>query len=327
MKNEFLTPAEAAARISAGAIMSIAGSAAAMAQLPQGQWIGGSTVYFMTDQGGLVDDQRLFCTTLPAGSRASLRHLPSAQLAELASGYQAGGVTFVILPAFSQAHAAFAQQAATYPDLFDQPLLGWVSGVHLDQIGTDLPCIVDGSTGAVHHDGAMLMHLALPDGARPQLDIVNIFEPSTDAAHVFEFVETGFAARRAIVNGAEVDFAAYITEHGLDTRLPLIADYAGALINVSFQNVDLAGGNVQFYAPVFRGVTYRLAAPQPDYSTSFSAKAGRAGAQTYSCNCILNYVHGGLQGRKTDAFIGPVTFGEIAYVLLNQTLVKLDIAA
>ena len=32
-----------------------------------------------------------------------------------------------------------------------------------------------------------------------------------------------------------------------------------------------------------------------------------------------------LEGKKTGAFTGPITFGEIAYQLLNQTLVYLEV--
>jgi hypothetical protein len=327
MKNELLTPTEAADRIRAGAIMSIAGSADLMAQLPKGNWIGGTTVYFMTPDGGQVVTDRLFCTTLPDGASATLRHLPTASLPDLANGYQEGGVTFIVLPAFSQAHGRFAEDGATYSNVFDQPLLGWVSGVHLDDVGQVKPAVFNGATGQKHEDGAVLMHVHLPDGGRPKLDIVNIFEGGSDSALTFQFPEQGFSARKALVNGQEVDFAAYIAEKGIDTRLPLVADYAGAMINVSFQSVDPETGTVKFYAPVFPGVEYKLAVPHADYPSSFSAKAGAAADGLYSCNCILNYVHGGLEGRKTDGFVGPVTFGEVAYVLLNQTLVKLEIAA
>lgn len=242
MKNELLTPAEAAARIEAGAVMSIAGPADLMADLPKGAWIGGSTVYFMTAEGGKVDRDHLFCTTFPEGSTATARHLPTADLAAIAQGYKPGGVTLTVLPAFSSAHARFA-------------------------------------------------------------------------------------ARKAMVNGAEVDLAAYLVEKGADTRLPLVANYAGAMINVSFQNVDAASGNVQFYAPVFPGIEYRLAGSADDYVATFAEKVGAAGAGACSCNCILNYLYGGLEGKTTGGYTGPVTFGEVAYVLLNQTLVKLDLAA
>ena len=52
-----------------------------------------------------------------------------------------------------------------------------------------------------------------------------------------------------------------------------------------------------------------------------------AGAKdpVFSCNCILNYLYGELEGKKTPPYTGPVTFGEVAYQLLNQTLVYCEI--
>ena len=48
-------------------------------------------------------------------------------------------------------------------------------------------------------------------------------------------------------------------------------------------------------------------------------------APEFSCNCILNYLYGELEGKVTEGMYGPVTFGEIAYQLLNQTLVYVRI--
>jgi hypothetical protein len=45
----------------------------------------------------------------------------------------------------------------------------------------------------------------------------------------------------------------------------------------------------------------------------------------FSCNCILNYLYADLEGKKTADFTGPITFGEIAYQLLNQTLAYITI--
>jgi hypothetical protein len=39
----------------------------------------------------------------------------------------------------------------------------------------------------------------------------------------------------------------------------------------------------------------------------------------------LNYAYADLEGKKTGSFVGPITFGEVAYMLLNQTLVYLSI--
>lgn len=325
MKNELLTLSEAANRIRAGHILSIAGPDALLAQLPQGRWIGGTTVYLLTEEGGARVDDRLFCSTFESATGATIRHLAPDALPALAEGRTAAGVTVLLIPAFSSAHARFAMDGTTYPGLFDQPLMGWITGVPVEEIGTTTPAAWDGTTGTRHAEGAVVLHVALPEGSRATLDIVNIFHP-TDAA-ILTFPETGFATRQAMVDGRTVDLATWLAEQRIDTRLPLIANYAGALINVSFRDVDATTGEVSFYAPVLAGVEYRLAGAMPDYAAAFAATLGSGGEGMLSCNCILNYLHGDMAGKKTGRFTGPVTFGEIAYILLNQTLVKLDLAA
>jgi hypothetical protein len=327
MKNELLTLEQACAQIASGAVMSIAGDEKLLAQLPKGNWIGGTTVYFMTAAGGKVDREHLFCTVLPADVTATVRHLSGDALNTIAQGYSPNGVSLIIIPAFSKAHAQFAQEGADCPQIFDQPLLGWISGVHLEDIGRVKPAVFDGATGQKHEDGAVVLHVGIAAAAQAKLDIVNIFAQGRDDTLCFTFPEIGFSATTAFVQGKQVNLAAYLQEKGVDTKLPLVANYAGAMINVSFQNVDAQAGKVDFYAPVFPGVEYRIAAPQDNYAETFRAVAGTAGEHALSCNCILNYLYGDLEGKTTGGYTGPVTFGEIAYILLNQTLVRLEIAA
>jgi hypothetical protein len=64
-----------------------------------------------------------------------------------------------------------------------------------------------------------------------------------------------------------------------------------------------------------------------DYVSAFESrlKTLAPGNIVFSCNCILNYLYSQLEGRRTGGIVGPITFGEIAYQLLNQTLVYLEI--
>ncbi|MBZ4022316.1 hypothetical protein CKO11_07575 [Rhodobacter sp. TJ_12] len=325
MKNEMLTVTEASARIEAGDVMVIAGDETLLAQLPKGAWIGGTTVYFVTETGGAVVRDKLFCTTFAKATGATPRHVDVAGLPTIAEGYKTGGVTMIMIPAFSVAHSQFAVDGQTYPGLFDQPLAGWITGVHLDDIGKKAPKVFDGATGVAHDEGAALLHIALPEGVQIDLDILNIFAQGDDEKLRFVFEEGGFSAKTATVNGAQVKLADYITDNKIDTRLPLVANYAGALVNVSIQSVDTETGEVKFYAPVVAGVEYRMANALGSYAQAFAQGASDGGADQYSCNCILNYLYGELEGQRTGGFTGPVTFGEIAYILLNQTLVRMDI--
>ncbi len=44
----------------------------------------------------------------------------------------------------------------------------------------------------------------------------------------------------------------------------------------------------------------------------------------FACNCVLNFLYGKLEGAQAG-LPGPFTFGEIAYQLLNQTMVYCDV--
>lgn len=322
MKNAMMTTAEAAEKIKSGAVLMVAGSEEALSKLPAGKWIGGTAVYFMASDGGRMDRENVFVTEIDGAVNARPVIYQGEDLPNLSMGRFESGMSMILIPGFSKAHQDFAINGMTYPGLFDQPLMGWIAGVHLDEIGSVTPKVFDGATATMHEDGAAVLHVELPEGVMPDMNIVNLFTQDEDADEI-TFLATGFDATKALVNGKEVDFAAYITENGIDTALPLVANYAGAMINVSFQAVG--EDKVDFYAPVIEGVSYRLAKSAGDYAENFASRVTMDGSTQMSCNCILNYVYGELEGKTTGTSTGPATFGEIAYILLNQTFVHLEL--
>ena len=102
MKNSMMTPAEAAARIDAGAVLVIAGSEEALSHLPKGRWIGGTSVYFMTETGGRIDRENLFVTELDAAQEARPVHYQGEDLPSLTMGRYDNGLSVILLPAFSK---------------------------------------------------------------------------------------------------------------------------------------------------------------------------------------------------------------------------------
>ena len=313
MISQILDLSDTVARIAAGEILSIAGPEALLAQLPQGHWIGGATAFAMTPDGVLRLDDHLCVTRFPEAIATTIRHLPTPALASLAKGYAPGGLTLILIPAFSTAHSAFALDAMGYPGLFDQPLTGWISGTDTGQIGTAF----NGATGLGHADGTVVMHLTLPAGRTTSLKITNPFTPSRDPAKTFRFPTTGFTVTGAMVGSQTVNLARYLTAVGLDPRLPFVTNLAGTLINVAIRSVDTDKGEVSFYAPVVEGAGYHLANPLPD-----DPAAPAQPPTVYGCGDITQHRRMG----GTGAFTGPLSFGQIAYILLNQTVVTLDIA-
>lgn len=316
---------DALVAIRSGAYLSIAADEALLRRLPPGNWLAGSIPYFMAQDGGETSRQKLFVTELPThAGTPQLRWYDAASLHRVALDAPAHGLTVLIVPAFSDVHSRFAREAPAFEDMYMKPLVGWIAGVHLDDLGQAAPVVANGQTLVFSHDKALAVHIPLPESIYPRIDILNLFQPGGGDA--IRFPSTGFSAQECFVNGQLVNLAQYLAQKGIDTRLPLVADYSGAMINVSFKAVDAAAGRVDFYAPVFDDVEYRIAEPVPDYARSFAQSLpGDALGARWSCNCILNYLYGGLEGQRTGPITGPMTFGEIAYQLLNQTMVYVNL--
>jgi len=325
MANHLLDLEAAAALIHSGRFLAVAGEEAVLRRLPAGNWIGGTIPYFITDQGGQQSRDKVMVTELAAaGSGAEIVDYDAAHLPRVAQDAPDNGFTLLIVPALSAVHSQYAQDAPTFEDMFLKPIVGWISGVHLDDLGKVSPKVINGRTGVLTDTQAVAIHVPLPAGQLAVLGILNLFRQGD--GDVITFPSDGFSVTDCKVNGKPANFARYAKEHELDPARPLVADYNGAQINVSFQAVDAEKGRVDFYAPVFAGIEYKQAAPVGDYVEGFRALVEHTEVKpVFTCNCILNYLYGGLEGRRTGDYTGPITFGEIGYQLLNQTLVYLEI--
>ena len=275
----------------------------------------------MTKGGGVVDKERVFATELgPPIVSIGVKSYGGDDLEALPKDYPEHGCSFVILPASSQPHLRLAARGAALPGLFDGALVGWVAGCHLDELGSAEPKVFDGTTLQRFSDRAVVMHADVDAGFVAKVDILNPFEQGT--GDVITFPDGGFEVERCSINGEPANFAEYLERAAIDTQLPLVANFGGALVNVSFQGVEKERKRVKFYAPVFEGVEYRLASQLEDYAAEFERQlAQRKDTPMFACNCILNFLYAKLEGRSTGEVTGPITFGEIAYILLNQTLV------
>jgi len=312
---------EVTADINAGKLLMLAGDDAVMSKLPKGTWIGGTIPYFMDSDGGVITKDKIMVTELPdVTTLKSIKTYGPDELETISDGYPENGVSYIIIPVFSEVHGLFAKDVMMYPGIFNSPLVGWCAGLHLDDFATRKPKIYDGMTGESHEDRGVVMHCDLPENLYAQVETINIFE---DEGDVIEFPGGSTTVTDCTVNGETVNFAKYITDKGWNTQFPVIGDFMGAKLVVAFQSVDVDAGEVNLYAPVFDSVEYRLAKPLENYQKTFTDKFDKILdlKPAFSCNCVLNFLYGDLEGKKTGEITGPMTFGEIAYILLNQTMV------
>ncbi|MFT7559220.1 MAG: hypothetical protein ACI93R_001125 [Flavobacteriales bacterium] len=313
--------------IANGDYMVIAGDEKVLASLPSGNWIAGTIPYFMTVDGGKVDQDKLYVNVISGFASNNVPRLTLYDVNSISRVAQEApehGLTILMLPASSEVHLSYAQNAPDYPNMYFSPIIGWIAGMHLDELGERSAKVGFGpAAGLLSDTQAAAIHIPLPEHQVANIKIVNLFEPGDGPT--IRFPKNGFSVENCNVDGSEWSFADYIKEHNIDTRLPLVANYSGVMVNVSIQEV--ADAEVNLYAPVFPDVEYRFAKPVDDYVTEFNKAlpSTDTGNIAYSCNCILNFLYSELEGKKTGTLTGPMTFGEIAYQLLNQTLVYLTL--
>ncbi|MFH0975382.1 MAG: hypothetical protein V1874_06330 [Spirochaetota bacterium] len=326
MKRVMYTLSEVKEKIAGGQGLILAGDEELLKQIPSGKWIAGTIPYFMAENGGVFSTDKICVTEIPSYVKeVSIKKYNAANIEKVFKDAPANGLSVIIIPATSTTHLQFALNAPGFDGFGTKPLIGWISGINLENLGKITPKVFSGQNKEIIEDGAVVMHVTLPDNKYANINIINIFEQST--GDTITFPMDAFYAVDAFINGKKRNFAEYLTEIKADTKLPLVADYLGAMVNTSFQSIDKEQKKVNFYAPIFKGIEYKLAAPVGDYVSCFNEQmpSKDANAIFFSCNCILNYLYSELEGKKTGGVTGPITFGEIAYQLLNQTMVYLTI--
>lgn len=316
---------EAITRIKSGATFMVAGEESLLIQLPKGNWIGGTIPYFMSENGGVTTRDLVQLQEIPAEAKVVSQKIYKKQdLPHLTRDFSVNGFSLIILPGLSDIHLEFGRDVYNYENIYNRPLAGWVSGVHLENIGKHTPKVFNGITGEVTDESAVVMHLELPPKHFAKLETLNLFKQGN--GDVIEFTDSGFRVINCLVNGKLQKFSDYLKKIQFDIKLPLVANYSGAFINVSIQSIDELTGAVNFYNAVQKNVVYKFAKTlDTTYSSQFDKIVDKRVKPLFCCNCVLNYLYDELEGKSTGQPVGPMSFGEVAYVLHNQTMVYLTI--
>lgn len=302
----------------------LAGSESVIRDLPKGDWIAGTIPYFFTEAGGIKSHELIQTTVLPKDvSKIKVNVYDNNTIHTIPQNYFDNGFSFIVIPAQSSVLYTYARDCSSWNGLFNQPLVGWVSGTDLQSSDMGPPKVFNGVTGESYEDQAVVMHVELKENVGVTANIINMFEQG--GGDTLMFTETGFEVDQCIVNGKPTSFSEYLLKNKINMQLPLVANYMGAMINVSFKENDVENKQVSLLAPVFPGVEYRLAKSIDNYESEFRKKTSHLPAEPlFACNCVLNYLYANLEGKQGGSITSAMTFGEIAYMLLNQTMVHID---
>ncbi|MDR0330880.1 MAG: hypothetical protein LBH93_04125, partial [Chitinispirillales bacterium] len=108
---------EASKKIGNGELLHIAGTEGLIRKLPKGNWVGGSTEYFMAADGGKVSGDLLFVTEFPYKD-FSIKSYGSGDIKNVASDAFDNGFSIAIIPFDSAAHKTYAEKAPGFEDMF-----------------------------------------------------------------------------------------------------------------------------------------------------------------------------------------------------------------
>ncbi len=323
--DSLLNFAETSALIKSGEKLLLSGDKNILDKLPGGSWVAGTTPYFIGMEGGLKTNENIFVTKFPSNILDfKIIEYNEDQLSQIPRDYYPNGFSYIIIAPFSKVHTLFAENCSTYKGLFDSPLIGWIAGFDLDKSIDKKGYVYNGTSSKAYNDKAIVIHFSLEKNKKASLDIINLFTQGN--GDIICFNQKGFLIEECFINGEIQNFAKYLLEKEVNLELPLVSDYLGLKANVSFKKIDVEKGTVELYAPVFLDTEYQIAAPIGIYEDEFSDEIKKRLVNPFfSFNCILNYQYAKLEGKKTANIHGPVTFGEIGHILLNQTMVYLSI--
>ncbi|MEM9328270.1 MAG: hypothetical protein AAGA85_21560 [Bacteroidota bacterium] len=331
MQDKLLTIAEAEALIKKERLLVIFGEEALLTALPQGNWIGGTMPYFyLKGTKGVFDQEHVFVTDFTDYAKEwTVKSYGADDIKNIAVQGFDNGFQFTIIPAYQPVHQEFAVNADSYDKLYDNPVIGLVAGVSLEDLSNGrLTKTFNGLTGEVFIEKAVTLHIGLQDHQVARLEIVNIFGQDHSDDVVIEPIETSFKQTDCLINGEKKNLYDYLIEHDIDTKYPLVCDYAGAGINASFEFLKADERAVTFYAPLFKGYKYKFSKKAAvSYAEAFRERVEQLEDRNnmiFNCNCILNYMYGDLENHDIG-YSGPAAFGEIAYSLVNQTFTYLVI--
>ncbi len=305
-------------------ILSLAADEKVLDKLPQGNWIAGTIPYFMDVDGGKLDKNRIFVDDLTDFVQDfKITKYDKSNVKNIGNEGFENGFTVAVIPSDSQTLSEFAPNSLDYENIYKNPIVGFIAGIDMNELKTATAKTFFGKEPLKSEELCVAIHVKIPDNKVAASEIVNLNTIDPDSPKI-EFPETSFTQSECFINGKKENIADFLTRENY--KLPLIADYQGALINRDIKIVDNENKKVHFFSPLFKGEKYRLAKPIDNYLQKFDdlLKNINKDELAYAVICVSYLNLGNLEG-KTIPVTGPFTFGEISYQLLNQTVVYLKI--
>ena len=326
MKNKLYSKEQVIEFIKQGRIMHLCGNENTLKDLPKGNWVAGMSPYFMDDVGKISDSKIYVDDFSFIAEDCEMATFDEVDIHEIAKRNKySNGFIFMVLPIDSQVYYTFASHSLEYDHIYDNPVVGYVSSVHVEDYGKVQPKVAIGSESVLHADKAAVLYVKVSDRLRVRTEIMNLDTIDHDSAPV-RFPKNSFIQGDCLIDGKPGKIANYLEEQ--KSRIghypQLITSQNGALVIRDIKSVDLNTGEVIFFSPAYESDTYYTVKYNNDYFATFNRRLGRKTDVIACMSCTSYFLQGDFEYRHID-FNGVYTFGEIAYQLLNKTIVTLEV--
>ncbi len=319
MTQGLFTPGEVSDLIRAGHSLLLAGDAKLLAQLPAGNWIGGSTPFFILyPEHRTTSYDKIFVSQLPDFvTKTEIREYDETNIQQIFNDGPQNGFTVLIMPFASPVAVEYGLNATNYDNFAAHPLCGWLSGQPLEIIMTEKSYSASGISSGISSDKAVAMHVSLPENKYAEVHIFNPYKQGNGDNIRFDY--GSLTLKDAFINGEKRNFAGYLREIGYDMQMPFVANYSGAMINVVC--CGIGESEVQVSAPVFKSVDYRIAVIDDEIIEPLLVND----QIVFSVTCIGNFIQPDICAQYLRKMNGPVVYGEIAYQQVGQTTVYVTV--
>ncbi len=131
--------------INEGRVLLLAGDEKKLDQLPDGNWIAGTTPYFMDTEGCCFNPDKIHVRDITEiAEEFKIVEYNEDNINNIVSDGYDNGFTVLILPAMQNIVHKFAVEVPDYPNLYKNPLVGWISGIKYENVGKDTAKVYSG---------------------------------------------------------------------------------------------------------------------------------------------------------------------------------------
>ena len=131
--------------IQEGRILHIAADHSLLSKLPTGNWIGGTTPYFIGEEGGVLTKEKLCVTELDFAEEIKIASYGKYSVFQIVEDCFENGLTIMIMPYGSKVVEKYAKEAPDVEELLMHPTVGWIAGAELG--AEDEIRVYDGTSG------------------------------------------------------------------------------------------------------------------------------------------------------------------------------------